>query len=107
MELFIEIDKKEDKLRVEPTGDIDIHNSGKFKEEVLKRFKEDKKDILLDGVKLEYIDSTGLGALIYIYKEIKDEGYKLYLENIKPNILKLLSITELDKIFEVRGESNE
>lgn len=90
-----------------PGGDIDIYTSTDFKDQVLKAFEERNTDLLIDGKKLEYVDSTGLGSLISILKRVKEKEKNIYLVNIKPNIRKLFSITELDKLFIIRGENNE
>lgn len=97
--------KEENKWIFSPKGDLDIYTSNEFKEIIINLFKEEHKDILIDGSNLEYVDSTGLGALIYLLKEVQNEGFQIYLENIKPNIKKLFSITELDKLFVIRGEN--
>ena len=55
-------------------------------------------DIVFDFENLEYIDSTGLGALIFIYKSVY-ENNKVKIENVKPNIKKLFTITKLDTMF--------
>lgn len=107
MSLTMNYDKIDDKWVFNPSGDIDIYTSNDFREKIMGAFEKENKDILINGDRLEYIDSTGLGALIFILKNIQDRGFKLYLENIKPNIKKLLSITELDKVFIIRGDSNE
>lgn len=90
-----------------PQGDMDIYSSSIFKDQAIKCFEEIKADLLIDGENLDYIDSTGLGALISILKRVKEGEYKIYLSNMKPNIMKLFHITELDKLFVIRGEDNE
>lgn len=107
MDIKMEIKEIDDKWVFNPIGDIDIYTSMKFREEVMKCFEKENKDILIDGTKLDYIDSVGLGALIFILKNIQEKGFKVYLDNLKPNIVKLLTITELDKLLVIRGESNE
>lgn len=107
LNMEVKFDEIENKWLFLPDGEIDIYTYPKFKAEVLKCFHSKKADILIDGQKLDYIDSTGLGALISIYKNLKDEEYKIYLLNIKPNIKKILDITELDKLFIIRGEKDE
>lgn len=103
----IEFDDKQNINILKPIGDMDIYTSPVFKEEVLKAYGQNKTDILIDGEDLEYIDSTGLGALISILKKLKENDNNIYLTNIKPNIRKLFAITELDKLFIIRGEENE
>lgn len=90
-----------------PKGDLDIYTSNEFKEKILSLFNREFRDIVIDGRDLEYVDSTGLGALIYLLKEVQNEGKEIYLENIKANIRKLFTITELDKLFIIRGEEIE
>ncbi|HEY8362886.1 MAG TPA: STAS domain-containing protein [Tissierellaceae bacterium] len=99
--------EKENKWIFFPKGEIDIYTSSKFKEEVLKHYNSKKKDIEIDGKELSYIDSTGLGALISILKRLKEDNLKIYISNLKPNIRKIFDITELDKLFIIRGEDSE
>ncbi len=96
IEKFIE-DKK---VKIVPVGDLDIVNSKVFKDEVLKLMEEDQ-EILIDGEKLDYMDSTGLGVLISLYKKAKNTNSKIYLTNLKPNIYKLFDITGLNNVFEI------
>ena len=86
---------------LQPEGDLDAFSSPLFQEKVLSQFVRDKKNIHLDGERLTYIDSTGLGALIGIYKKLKDENCNLILKNINSTVKKLFTITELDQIFTI------
>lgn len=84
---------------VEPMGEVDIYTSPELKEKISEAIGDKKADIVIDGKKLDYLDSTGLGTLISIFKMIKDNENKIYIKNLKPNIRKLFDITELDKVF--------
>lgn len=90
-----------------PEGDIDIHNSSLFKDEVINSYKEKNAEIVIDGKDLVYVDSTGLGAFITIYKEINSKGHKIIFENIRKFVLKLLKITDMNSLFIIRSEFNE
>jgi anti-sigma B factor antagonist len=91
---------------IKPIGEIDIYTSSEFKEEVVKAYEDKKADLVIQGEHLEYIDSTGLGALIGLLKMLQETEFKIYIDNIKPNIRKLFDITELDKLFIIRGGDN-
>lgn len=99
--------KREGKWVFTPNGEIDIYTSPDFKKTILDTFEEEESDILIDCINLEYVDSTGLGALIYVLKKLKEKEYQIYLTNMKPNIRKLFDITKLDKMFIIRGEVDE
>ena len=107
MSLNIEsqFDKSENKWIFKPVGDLDIYTSSQFKEEVLKKLNEEQTDIIINGESLEYVDSTGLGALISILRTMKEKENKIYIVDVKPNIRKIFDITNLDELFIFRGEN--
>lgn len=107
LEIQVYYNEEKDAWIIEPQGELDIYTSPTFKNKVLNSYDEKKTDLVVDGERLEYIDSTGLGALISIFKAIEEDENKIHLINIKPNIKKLFDITELDKLFIIRGENNE
>lgn len=88
-------------LVVSLSGDLDINTVKQFQDEVLKKYSQVDKDFVFDLKDLDYIDSTGLGAIITVYKEVNDKGYKLRVINAKKNVRKLFFITELDSLFEI------
>lgn len=84
---------------VELNGEVDIYTSSKLKEKLNNLLVEKEENIKLDCIGLEYIDSTGLGVLIGILKKLKNKDKNMIISNPKSNIIKLLNITGLDKIF--------
>ncbi|MGF0040243.1 STAS domain-containing protein [Peptoniphilaceae bacterium SGI.131] len=98
MSFAIKFEENEN-LRVFLSGDLDINTVDEFRKEVLEKYDDKDLDIIFDLNDLEYIDSTGLGAIIAVYKKVKEKGKNLTVVNAKKNIKKLFFITELDKIF--------
>lgn len=98
----LKYDDKEE-LVIYPVGELDIYNISEFKDKVMKLYQENRKNILIDGTQLEYIDSTGLGALIFILNELQKDDKKIAISNIKNSISKLFTITKLDEVFEMRS----
>lgn len=101
------LEKDKNLLKVDLIGDLDIYTSKDLKNDVMNHFKISACDIEIDATNLDYIDSTGLGVLMGIYKEVEKENKKIYIINTKPNIRKIFEITELDSLFIFRGEINE
>ena len=85
-------------------GEIDIFNSSDFKTELLNLLSQKELDLKIDCTKLKYIDSTGLGALIPVLKKAKSFDKEVCLFNLKPNLIKLFKITNLDKVFKIEGD---
>ncbi|EGV10230.1 STAS domain protein [Parvimonas sp. oral taxon 393 str. F0440] len=101
MELKVDLRQEGDKLFVDLQGDLDINSNKEFKEKV--NSVKGVKNITVNCENLSYIDSTGLGAFISIYKNIKEKGEKLVITGLKPHIKKIFLITDLDKVFEIEG----
>ncbi|MDI9494809.1 MAG: STAS domain-containing protein [Bacillota bacterium] len=87
---------------VKPIGEVDIYTSPQLKTNVFALIEDNKKDIIIDGESLVYIDSTGLGVLMSIYKNMKERNLNFKIVNLKPNIYKLFDITGLNKVFDIR-----
>lgn len=101
MELKVDLRQDGEKLFVNLQGDLDINSNKEFKEKV--NSVQGVKKITVNCENLSYIDSTGLGAFISIYKHIKEKGEKLVITGLKPHIKKIFLITDLDKVFEIEG----
>ena len=85
------------------SGEVDIFNAMGMKEDLLTHFTERRADIYLDCKELTYIDSTGLGALAGLLMTVKQYGFNICLTSVKPGILKLFKITNLDSMFAFEG----
>ncbi|EDP23989.1 STAS domain-containing protein [Parvimonas micra] len=101
MELKVDLKKDGELLFVDLQGDLDINSNKEFKEKV--NSVQGVKKIIVNCENLSYIDSTGLGAFISIYKHIKEKGEKLVITGLKPHIKKIFLITDLDKVFKIEG----
>ncbi|MDR1706131.1 MAG: STAS domain-containing protein [Clostridiales bacterium] len=88
---------------INASGEIDIFNSGEFKDEVSALIKEKPADICIDCGNLKYIDSTGLGAMVALLKSVREYGGRMTLRNVGSNMQRLLQITSLDKSFHAEG----
>lgn len=63
--------------------------------------------ILLNFRKVEHLSSAALGALITLNKKVGQRNGRLVLANIHPQIYEVFKITRLDKVFEIRGTTQE
>ncbi len=87
-------------LLVALAGEIDSATSEDFYAEVNAMYLNDSKNIVFDCAALEFIDSTTLGTFVKIFKQLKADGNRLILRNVRPRIKKLFEICALDRIME-------
>lgn len=102
LEVFKEFDVDNNQWVVQPKGEIDIYTSANFKDTLLELIGEKNTDIKIAGTSLDYIDSTGLGVLISVLKQMKEHDTTIIITDIKPSIKKLLELTSLDKVFTIK-----
>jgi anti-sigma B factor antagonist len=57
--------------------------------------------VVADMSELDFIDSTGLGALVGGLKRLREHDGDIVLKDPKPLVVKLLALTGLDKVFTV------
>ena len=88
-------------------GEVDIFNSAEMKKSLTELINQKNTDMVLDCKYLDYIDSTALGALVGVLKNVKSYGGSIYLRNVKPSLCKLFRITNLDKVFLIEGDVSE
>ncbi|MEI8706917.1 STAS domain-containing protein [Pseudoalteromonas sp. B62] len=53
--------------------------------------------IILDFSKTEFIDSSGIGAIVFLYKRIEKRSHKLSLLNVTGQPFKLMNLLRVDK----------
>ena len=58
-------------------------------------------DVIVDFERVEFIDSAGIGTLISLSRLMKDNGGSLQLRNLGDNIKRVLSMSHLDKFFDI------
>lgn len=73
----------------------------KFKLNFLNNIKNEHKKYLIDLSQCEYMDSSFLGSIIFIYKKISTSGGELKLVAPHQDIKILLEITSVNKFVDV------
>lgn len=58
-------------------------------------------DFTFDFSLCDFIDSTGLGALVSVYKKCVEKNGSVKLKSLKPEVEKLFKLTRLDRVFEI------
>ncbi|HUT75120.1 MAG TPA: STAS domain-containing protein [Armatimonadota bacterium] len=83
-------------------GEVDLYTTPQVKEEIVGLIDAGVRRLVVDLSAAEYLDSTALGTLVGALKRLREHDGELRLANPAPRIRKLLEITRLLKVFEVR-----
>jgi len=57
--------------------------------------------VIIDLVEVKWINSTGLGILMSLYREIENGGCTVAIANPSPKVAGLFKVTKLDRYFRV------
>jgi len=82
---------------------VDSLLAPEFRQSVIQLAGESNQPIVVDLINVDFMDSSGLGALIGCYKLVQGSG-GLSLCNVHENVQELLSLTHMDKIFVVHSD---
>jgi anti-sigma B factor antagonist len=74
---------------------------GAFREAAAKVAARQIPNLILNMAQIDYVDSTGLGAMVMVATSIKRSGGKVKLLNLNKRNIELLVMTKLATIFEI------
>ena len=78
--------------------------SAALRELVCDLLSKGHKNILFNLVDVNYIDSSGLGALVSSFTSARKQGGELKLLNLTDRVTDLMQMTKLYTIFDVRDD---
>jgi anti-sigma B factor antagonist len=97
----LKIRKNGDNYIIDVNGEMDLYNSYKLKELVMKMLEKKVVRFIINLQNVDYIDSSGIGALIYICSTIRKLGLKLFITNIHGSVKKVIELTKLMSYFPI------
>ncbi|SDR84385.1 anti-sigma-factor antagonist /anti-anti-sigma regulatory factor, SpoIIAA [Nocardioides scoriae] len=82
-------------------GEVDLHTSSCLRQTLAAAVQEEADLVLVHLDEVTFLDSTGLGVLVGAWKAQQAHGRRLELVCSRPEPLKLLRITGLDRVLTV------
>jgi anti-sigma B factor antagonist len=101
---------KEDEKNLLLTVDLpeaDLNNAAEFKAELLQLFEAHQKRVVLNMQKVQYIDSSFLGALVAVLRHLISVKQDIILVGLRKDIADLFALVRLDKVFKMYGSFDE
>jgi len=83
------------------SGRLDLSSGNRLKEEIKNRVAAGKITIHLNLRDIEFVNSSGLGALVSVMKEIRIQRGRLTLSDLADYVQEIFDITQLSHIFEI------
>jgi len=84
-----------------------LTNAEVFKAELLQLFEIHQKNIILNMDQVEYIDSSFVGALVALLRQLMTVKTDLALVGLRKEIADLFELIRLDKVFKIYSNFDE
>ena len=88
---------KNDLLRL--IGEVDASNSLILDQAIQELIQEGISTLLIDGSKLTYISSAGLGVFMSYLEEFKEKGIRMVIFGLNEQVIEVFKILGLDKLI--------
>jgi len=85
---------------------LDAAGSADFKTRVGDRLDTGPHSLVLDLSTVEFVDSTGLSAILSVLKRLPPDG-SLGLAGCQKQVVELLKLTRLDRVLRLFGTAEE
>ncbi|MXP42082.1 anti-sigma factor antagonist [Altererythrobacter soli] len=85
---------------------LDAAAAPEFKRRAQQELPAEQKRVLLDLDAVSFIDSTGLGVLVSILKQMGPDG-RIAVIGARPPVRRLFEITRLDSLFRLYGDADQ
>ena len=89
------------------SGRLDLASGSRLKEEIKNSFKSNHNSIHLNLSEVDFINSSGLGSLVSIMKEVRMVKGRLTLSDLASYVQEIFDITQLSHIFEIFTNEEE
>jgi len=104
MENTLKIDCRADPGKKRKTflleGELDVHQAKELRSRFLEELEDDTGwAYTLDMTAVSYLDSSGLGMLVYLKKEISRKDGELVIVSLRESVANVFRLTRLDEFF--------
>lgn len=83
---------------LELAGDIDVETARALRAHIVDRFSEPSAQVVVDLSGVDFMDSSGLGALVSGWQLTRDDG-AFRIAGANPVVQRVLSITGMEEVF--------
>lgn len=81
------------------SGEIDMHTSPRLRAALLDLASRTAGPLCVDLANCTHMDSSGVGTMVFLKREVERRGRKLFLVGLQPRVRGVFEITNLDKFF--------
>jgi len=107
--LLMEIELKDigEHKVISVSGEVDLYNVSELKKALFSVTDGTYSSVVVDLKDVNYMDSSGIGALVAGQKKMRAHNGKFALINIHDDVLNILKLATLDRFFSIYEDEND
>jgi len=94
-------------LSFDNVSKLNILVAQSLKEEISQYLNKEGKHIVLNLDGIEYVDSSGFGALLSILRNAKNNNSTFKICNVSQDVMELVKLLQLHNVFEIHNNVEE
>lgn len=94
-------------LSFDNVSKLNILVAQSLKEEITQYLNKEGKNIVLNLDGIEYVDSSGFGALLSILRNAKNNNSNFKICNVSQDVMELVKLLQLHNVFEIHDSVEE
>lgn len=100
-------DTAQDVMILSADGGLNHETADQFAAELGELIDKGMTKLVVDGTKLTYISSAGIGALLLLHKRLRDRGGEVMLCNLHSPVTDVLTLLRMDRVFRIHPSVDE
>ncbi|MBP7937296.1 MAG: STAS domain-containing protein [Phycisphaerae bacterium] len=89
------------------SGEVDLHHTPEVHKALVGACQQRPERLVINLSEVGYMDSSGIGTLVEIFRRVKSFGGKLVLCGLNERVYSVFEITRLNKFFEILETEEE
>ncbi|KEY91753.1 anti-sigma F factor regulatory protein [Candidatus Photodesmus blepharus] len=101
---MLKVEKNETVLTLVINGNLDANGSRiaqTYIDEIIN--KDTHNEIELDFSKVSFLDSSGIGALVYLYKRLIERERNMRIKNVTGQPLEIINLLHIDQAIPINS----
>lgn len=86
---------------LEVHGELDMATSPQLRDGLQQLVDAGDRQVVVDLAGVGFMDSSALGALVLIFKAMREVGGRLSLAAVQPTVRSVLTVTSVDQVIHV------
>lgn len=81
------------------SGRLDLFHAKSLQQKVQELLEADRQKVIIDFADVDYIDSSGVGALLHVYSSARSGAFEIRFANLQRPVAHVIELTKLTDYF--------